>query len=324
MARPLQHSMQGVCVSQLFSTNCCLHFKCSLRLKLVHHPTKSTWNLNMEVWKVKFLFKGIDSYSEVPCSFSWERNAVAAAQPIRQPKDKSHTVQIQYDPSVKEIKQLQCHKVFFTMQQGPFIYQLKWESPSGDTTALAYFDTGGRFFELTWLGFIGYFIPRQARETWRTSRNLSKSLVLWPFKSKNLTLFFETFFWFSELWVQLQKLLSWSHHRFWHQFFAEIFHATCNNPKWSLPWFRGDNCLDATASGKCKLARPAKRQRKPKNLQEIEAGKVPIYGAKVVPIRIVISPWGLTCDIFRPCEAKKSKLVKIGGRKARLNWAYLA
>lgn len=47
--------------------------------------------------------------------------------------------------------------------------------------------------------------------------------------------------------------------------------------------------MDATASGKCKLARPAKRQRKPKNLQEIEAGKVPIYGAKVVPIRIVIS-----------------------------------
>ena len=64
---------------------------------------------------------------------------------------------------------------------------------------------------------------------------------------------------------------------------------------------------------------PRRGKGKPKNLQEIEAGKVPIYGAKVVPIRIVISPWGLTCDIFRPCEAKKSKLVKIGGRKARLN-----
>ena len=129
MARPLQHSMQGVCVSQLFSTNCCLHFKCSLRLKLVHHPTKSTWNLNMEVWKVKFLFKGIDSYSEVPCSFSWERNAVAAAQPIRQPKDKSHTVQIQYDPSVQEIKQLQCHKVFFDHATGPFYIPVEMGKP---------------------------------------------------------------------------------------------------------------------------------------------------------------------------------------------------
>lgn len=54
-----------------------------------------------------------------------DKNAVVAAQPIKQPKHKSHTVQIQCAPFIQEIQQLQCHKVFFTMQQGPFRYQLK-------------------------------------------------------------------------------------------------------------------------------------------------------------------------------------------------------
>ena len=45
------------------------------------------------------------------------------------------------------------------------------------------------------------------------------------------------------------------------------------------------------ASGKCILQRPAKRHKNAKSLQDTDGGKVPEKGAKIVPSRIVTSPW---------------------------------